>query len=224
MVTVNCKSYKPASKVQTHTCVSLAEEGLGRRRLERSAVHLGRLDDAVRKRELDLSVVELLDVRPLALSRLQLGRLQDLNAGGLSAAETSHVLVQRVDGVRQRDLAVLLVGVVRAGPRVVPEPDANVLDLLRRLLEDLVDRDDLAIGLLHAAQAADEVPEARAGNDLVLSEDLHAVDLALRVRLAILGVRHKPTTTWYSDCPVGRTESRFPIANLRTRGTNVTRA
>lgn len=42
-----------------------------------------------------------------------------------------------VDGVGQRDLTVLLVGVVRAGTRVVPEPDAKVLDLLGGLLEDL---------------------------------------------------------------------------------------
>ena len=42
-----------------------------------------------------------------------------------------------VDSVGQRDLTVLLVRVVRAGTRVVPEPDAKVLDLLRGLLEDL---------------------------------------------------------------------------------------
>ena len=54
----------------------------------------------------------------------------------------SHTMAGRqrtegVDGVGQRDLTVLLVGVVRAGTRVVPEPDAKVLDLLRGLLEDL---------------------------------------------------------------------------------------
>ena len=50
----------------------------------------------------------------------------------------------------------------------------------------LVDRHDLTVGLLHAAQAAHEVPETRAGDDLVLGEDLHAVHLALRVILAVL--------------------------------------
>lgn len=76
----------------------------------------------------------------------------------------------------------------------------------------LVDRDDLAIGLLHTAQAADEVPEARAGNDLVLSEDLHAVDLALRVRLAILGVRHKPTNNLVQRLPGG--QNRVPLPHI----------
>jgi len=76
----------------------------------------------------------------------------------------------------------------------------------------LVDRDDLAIGLLHTAQATDEVPEARAGNDLVLSEDLHAVDLALRVRLAILGVRHKPTNNLVQRLPGG--QNRVPLPHI----------
>jgi hypothetical protein len=49
----------------------------------------------------------------------------------------SHVLVERVHGVRARELAVLLVHVVRARARVVANPDAEVLHLERLLLEDL---------------------------------------------------------------------------------------
>ena len=54
----------------------------------------------------------------------------------------------------------------------------------------LVDRDDLAVGLLHARQAAHEVPEAAASNSLVLGEQLHAVDLTLLILLRILGGGH----------------------------------
>ena len=49
----------------------------------------------------------------------------------------SHVLVQRLDGVRTGELAELLVHVVCARARVVAEPDAEVLHLQRLLLRDL---------------------------------------------------------------------------------------
>jgi len=122
-----------------YRCRNSAVEGLRRAGLERRLVHLGRLDDTVRQRELNLGGVELFDRGTLALLCLQLSGAEDLDGGGLSAAEARHVLVQRVDGIRQRDLAVLLVGIVRPCARVIPEPDAEVLDLLRGLFEDLVD-------------------------------------------------------------------------------------
>ena len=49
----------------------------------------------------------------------------------------SHVLVERLDGVRTAELTELLVHVVRSGTRVVTEPDAEVLDLQGLLLVDL---------------------------------------------------------------------------------------
>ena len=48
-----------------------------------------------------------------------------------------HVLVECVDGIRSGELSELLVHVVRAGSRVVLEPDTEVLDLERPLLGDL---------------------------------------------------------------------------------------
>ena len=48
-----------------------------------------------------------------------------------------HVGVQSLDGIRPRHLTVLLVHVVGTGPRVVAEPDAEVLDLQGVLLLDL---------------------------------------------------------------------------------------
>ena len=65
----------------------------------------------------------------------------------------------------------------------------------------LVDRDDLTVGLLHAAQAAHEVPETRTGDDLVLREDLHAVHLALRVILAVLLVGDKSSDNLEEGLP-----------------------
>ena len=48
-----------------------------------------------------------------------------------------HVGVEGLDGIRPRHLTVLLVHVVGTGPRVVTEPDAEVLDLQGVLLLDL---------------------------------------------------------------------------------------
>ena len=49
-----------------------------------------------------------------------------------------HVLVERLDGSGSRQLPILLVHVVRTAPRVVPDPDAEVLDLEGLLLVDLM--------------------------------------------------------------------------------------
>ena len=51
-----------------------------------------------------------------------------------------HVLVEALDRGRARELAELLVHVVRAGARVVAEPDTEVLHLQRLLLVDLAGR------------------------------------------------------------------------------------
>ena len=49
----------------------------------------------------------------------------------------SHVLVERLDGVRAAEFTELLVHVVGARTRVVAEPDTKVLDLQGLLLMDL---------------------------------------------------------------------------------------
>ena len=49
------------------------------------------------------------------------------------------------------------VHVVGAGPRVVSQPDAEVLDLERLLLLDFLDRDDLAGRLLKLPQLPEEI-------------------------------------------------------------------
>lgn len=49
----------------------------------------------------------------------------------------SHILVQGLDGIGSRHLAILLVHVVGAGSGVVSNPDTKVLDLQGTLLMDL---------------------------------------------------------------------------------------
>jgi hypothetical protein len=72
---------------------------------------------------------------------------------------------------------------VRSGARVVTDPDAKVLDLEGVLLVDLVERDNLAVGLLDLTELHEEVPEARLGNDIVGGKDAHAVQFGRRVGL-----------------------------------------
>ena len=60
-----------------------------------------------------------------------------MNRPETSTVSSSHVLVQRLDGIRPRKLAELLVHVVRARTRIVTQPDTKVLDFQRFLFMDL---------------------------------------------------------------------------------------
>lgn len=119
-----------------------------------------------------------------------------------STVAGGHVRVQSLNSVGSAHLPVLLVHVVGAGTRVVSEPDAEVLDLLRVLLVDLLacknfrqtkrfkmgstnglDTDNLASSLLDLPQTAQEVPETGLGDRLVGGEDGHAVHGGGRVGL-----------------------------------------
>lgn len=60
-----------------------------------------------------------------------------VNRPETSTVSRSHVLVQRLDGIRTRELAELLVHVVRARTGIVAQPDAKVFDFQRFLLVDL---------------------------------------------------------------------------------------
>ena len=93
-----------------------------------------------------------------------------------------HILIQPLHRIRPAHLPVLLVHIVRARSRIVPDPDAEVLDLERPLFGDDVETDDLAVGLLHFAQFHQKVPEAGFGDDGVGCEDAHAVEFGGRVR------------------------------------------
>ena len=60
-----------------------------------------------------------------------------VNRPETSTVSSCHVLVQRLDGIRTRQLAEFLVHVVRARTGIVTQPDAKVLDFQRFLLVDL---------------------------------------------------------------------------------------
>merc|ERR1739848_353436 len=63
------------------------------------------LGDAVRQRELDLGVMELLDVGAARLGRLDALHLHDLDAGGASAVPGAHGAVALSDGAGSGEVA-----------------------------------------------------------------------------------------------------------------------
>ena len=62
-----------------------------------------------------------------------------------------------------------------SGSAVVSDEDTIVLHDLRALLVDLVDSEDFTSGLLHLVVFTQEIPEARLSDNIVGSEDSHAV-------------------------------------------------
>merc|ERR1719471_321364 len=108
--------------------------------------------------EADLGVVHLLDDGAAGLGGGDGLDLDDLDGMRSRPVPRAHVAVAGGDGRARGEVAVLAVHVVGARSRVVPEPDAEVLDLQWLLLLDLLDRDDLAGGLLELPQLPEEVP------------------------------------------------------------------
>lgn len=93
----------------------------------------------VGKGELEAGGHELLHVRTLDVVRLlDLGDLEDVDRSETGTVAGSHVLVERLSGLRARKRTELLVHVVGARSRVVSQPDGEVLDLEGLLLVDLV--------------------------------------------------------------------------------------
>lgn len=89
---------------------------------------------------------------------------------------SSHVPVALSNGPGYRQVTVLPIHVVRARPGVVPQPDAEVLDLDRCLLGYLLNRNDLPRRLLELLQLSQKVPESGLGDNLIRREYPHLVE------------------------------------------------
>ena len=101
----------------------------------------------MRKRELDLVVVELSDMGADALGGLQCLDINNVNGGGTSAMTTSHVLVQLCNRLSSSGSTLLVVAVDGAAAGVVSHPNTKVLNLAA-ILKDLVQGQDLTVRLL----------------------------------------------------------------------------
>ena len=107
--------------------------------------------------------------------------LDDLDVAGHGSVSTSHIVVHLPDGASQSGVSVLLVHIVGAASASVTEPNGEVLDLARALVEDLSNIQDFSAGALGLCQGLHIVPELGLSNDLVTSEDLHSENLGARV-------------------------------------------
>lgn len=94
---------------------------------------------------------------------------------GTGSVTGTHIAVALCDSVANGQITVFAVHVVCARTRIVTQPNAEVLDLARRTLVDLFQRNDFTGGLLELLQLAQEIPETGLGNNVVRSEDSHLV-------------------------------------------------
>lgn len=129
----------------------------------------------MRKRELEVRVEELQSVGADDVLVLDCLDLEDLDGGPAGAMTTAQVHVHLFNRAGGRDVSVGLEHVNLSTPAHVANPNAEVLDNGDILLVDLIDGDNLTVGLLDALELAQEVPEARLGDDRVRGEDAHAV-------------------------------------------------
>ena len=143
----------------------------------------GRARNTVVELELEILLDVLLGDIALELAGRNDASVNDLNGRATSTVATSELSIHLINGTVNGHITVLLVHVVSARARVVADGDTVVLDVARVLLEDLSDTDDLTEGRLGLVELAEEVPEARLCNGLVLSEQLHAEDLGVGVLL-----------------------------------------
>lgn len=95
----------------------------------------------------------------------------------------SHVTVALSDCTTDCQVAVFTVHVVCSRARIITQPDAEVLDLQRRLLVLALDGDNLASCLLEFAQLTQEIPETGLGDDVVWCEDDHLEEGRIRLLL-----------------------------------------
>merc|ERR1712154_351017 len=93
-----------------------------------------------------------------ALRRLDDCSVDNLNSPRICAVAACHLLIHLTDSTIERDVAILLVHVVRVGAALVAKPDGVVLDLHGTLLEDLVHREQFSTASLGFVQALHEVP------------------------------------------------------------------
>lgn len=123
------------------------------------------------------------------------GGADDGDGVGRGPVVAGHFGVELADCAVEGDVAVLLVHVVVAGSGLVPEDDAEGLDVGGSPLEDLVDGEDLALCALGLELPAQVVPELGLGDDLVPGEEADGVHLGIGVALGWhLAAQHEVLT------------------------------
>jgi hypothetical protein len=90
------------------------------------------------ERELEVLRDELFNVRPPDLvAVLEFHDFQDVNRPESSTVPSRHVLVESLNRIRSRHLAILLVHIVCARSRIVSDPNPEILHFQGSSLMDL---------------------------------------------------------------------------------------
>lgn len=134
-------------------------------------------NNTMRKRERDLGVHELVDIRTSDLFLGNFSNLDDLDRPETSSVTGSHILIARGNSISTGKITIFFVHIVCSGTGVVTEPDTKSLDSHGFLFKDFVDRDDFARSLLDLGELLQEVPETGLGDSFVGSEDTHSEEL-----------------------------------------------
>jgi len=138
----------------------------------------------VREREFQTLGDELLKVwAPDICGLLNLDDLEDMDRPETSTVSGGHILIEGLDGIGAGKFTILLVHVVSSAAGVVADPDSKVLDFLRTLLMDHIQRHNLTSALFDLPELLKEIPEAGFSDDSVGGEEAHAVQLWSRIRI-----------------------------------------
>lgn len=96
---------------------------------------------------------------------------------------TSHLSVELTDSTVESDISELLVHVVVSGSGLIPQDDAESLDVIGSSFEDFVDSQDLSLSSFGLELTTEMVPELSLGNDFVASEESDSVYFGIGVLL-----------------------------------------
>ena len=135
----------------------------------------------------DLVGVLELEASGVLDSQVLVGELDDLdNVDSVSGdlVVSSHLVVELVDCVLDGDGSELLEHVLLSDVALVLEVDSEVLGLDLSAVEDLLDFEDLSVGLLDLVLASHDLPELGLGEGGVLGNDFHHGDFWLSLGLA----------------------------------------
>lgn len=111
------------------------------------------------------------------------GSADDGNSIGGGAVVSGHLSVELADCSVEGDIAVLLVHVVVARAGLIPQNNAEGLDMVGLAFEDFIDGKDLSLGALGLELASKVVPEFGLGDDFISGEEADGVDLGTGVLL-----------------------------------------
>ena len=111
------------------------------------------------------------------------GGLDDGDGVGRGSVITGHLSVELTDGTVEGDVSELLVHVVVSSSGLIPQDDAEGLDVIGSPFEDFIDGQDLSLGSLGLVLTTEMVPELGLGNDFVASEQSDSIYFGVGVLL-----------------------------------------